>query len=191
MPAVRVLAWQLFMWTALHSYISQSLYLIAGIKQRLCLWQIAPALTTTSSSSTAPVICQPGRYRVYLKCLGQTSGVCFPQQNKEKCSYQYKSANALVFEVQPNNMLTSILWIFILNTLVYSAPIYNEETFQEHIFGCLSNHLQPPREVRKGVTFRDQTCQCVRWFRWRTFWAFVVTLWTIWSRQLLNWGLLL
>jgi hypothetical protein len=41
-------------------------------------------------------------------------------------------------------------------------------------FWCLSNHLQLPWDLWKGVTVHDQTCPCAHWFRWGPFWAPVV-----------------
>jgi hypothetical protein len=48
-----------------------------------------------------------------------------------------------------------------LETLVYSAPIESEETLYQHIFLCLSNHLQPRQHHRKGATVHDLMCSCV------------------------------
>ena len=45
--------------------------------------------------------------------LGQTSGVSFPLQNKEKRFISMHVRKPLVFDVQPNNLLTSVLYIFI------------------------------------------------------------------------------
>jgi len=41
-------------------------------------------------------------------------------------------------------------------------------------FWCLSDHSQALRDFGKGATGHDQTCPCVRWFRWRTFWELVM-----------------
>ena len=41
-------------------------------------------------------------------------------------------------------------------------------------FWCLSNHSQPLQDLWKDAIGHDQTCLCVQWFRWKTFWESVV-----------------
>jgi hypothetical protein len=41
-------------------------------------------------------------------------------------------------------------------------------------FLCLSNHSQPTRVLWNCTTLHGQKCSCVYWFRWRTFWTFIV-----------------
>jgi hypothetical protein len=58
----------------------------------------------------------------------------------------------LVFEVQPNNVLTQFFGFISvghLNPLVYSAPIENEETKRHFtsVFLIPVNHLKPPRDL--------------------------------------------
>jgi hypothetical protein len=72
------------------------------------------------------------------KMLRQTSGVSSSHQNKENRFMWMYVRKHLVFQVQPNNVLTSVLQIFMCGVtkkpLVYSVPIENEETLHKHVF---------------------------------------------------------
>jgi len=76
-----------------------------------------------------------------------------------------------VLELQPPR--TSIFNRFLLVVTLKNPGAFSSNwkwrgTSRAHVW-CLSNHPQPPRNLWKGVTIRDQTCPYGHWFRLRTF----------------------
>ena len=58
-------------------------------------------------------------------------------------------------------------------TLKNQFQLQIKRRFLTH-FLCMSNHLQPLRDLRKGETVYDETCPCVHWCTLRSFWSFVI-----------------
>jgi len=53
---------------------------------------------------------------------------------------------------------------------VFSSNWKWRDTSPTH-FWCPSNRSLPPPDLWNGATVHDQTCPCVHWFRWNTFWS--------------------
>lgn len=101
------------------------------------------------------------------------------------------------FKVQPNNALThihriSVLYVFICwdsNPLVYSAPIENEETLHNRIFGAcktIHNRHRICERLWQSVMRRVYACgnlggECSERLLWILIW------WTIRTQQTLDW----
>jgi hypothetical protein len=123
--------------------------------------------------------------------IGQTSGMSSPHQNKERSSYQHISSNSFwgtsqkLVDLGP---LDFYLWIH-LEALVYSAPIYNEETIHQHsLYACQIICTHPKTYERVWKSTVRHVCACINsgggCFE-HLLWT--VTWYTIQTQQLLNW----
>jgi hypothetical protein len=118
----------------------------------------------------------PSNTQYVSKTLGQTSGESFPKYNKEKVhiniclqTHRFWGANPMILWSQSFR----IVLVEKLNTpRIFNSNWKRRDTLP--LFWCLSNLLQLPWYIWKGVTFHDYTCPCAYWCRWRTFWAPVV-----------------
>jgi hypothetical protein len=99
------------------------------------------------------------------KILGQISGVSSPHQTKEKSLYKNMSSCGTDQQHVDIKPLDFYLWGH-LKTLVYSAPIENGETLNQHIFMPVNSQHQ---YLQKGAAVHDQTCPCMHLFRQKTF----------------------
>ena len=85
-------------------------------------------------------------YKVYLKCF-KNCKIEFPR--KARGNLHINICPKKIFEVQPNQVLTTTLVDFYLwehlNPLVNSAPIENKETLQHIFYACPTIcHFAPP-----------------------------------------------
>lgn len=115
-------------------------------------------------------------HRVHLQCLDKLQkwvahiktrknfiGIYF---SKQFSRYSPNTCSPQSYRVFPAGKLE--------NPSVFSSKLKLRDTLSMHLLR-FSNHSQQPWHLWKGETFLTQMSSCVQWFRWRTFWAFLVT----------------
>ena len=108
-------------------------------------------------------------YRVRLKYLNEFQE-WVSHTKPRKSSYKnmsFRGTDQQHVDIKP---LDLYLWGH-LKILVYSAPIENGETLNQHIFMPVNS--QHHQYLQNGAALHVQTCPCMHLFRQKTFWAFV------------------
>jgi len=113
--------------------------------------------------------------------LGPTSTVSYPHQKREKI---YINVFPQLLTTYRPTMCWSLPLEFYLSghlkILVYSAQIEHEET---NMFFKTVEPFETSQDLWKGVTIHHRKCLCMRWFKGRTFWAFVLNCELITSKN--------
>ena len=116
-------------------------------------------------------------YRIYLKWMDRLSE-WVSSTKQRKPSHHYSPLTLSVRSAAPKTCwiqsfaFLSMATLTKKKTLVYTTPCTNEQTLHQRFF-TLFKLFAIVRNLCKCVTVFDQKCPFVRWFRCRTFLAYV------------------